>query len=138
MAIGTPHEDEVVPEVPSITKEVVSFSVDSAAALKAELGLSDNDLLVGIPAAEAANLGLTHGEEIKVTVDGEHLLFEHTGVRIVTHGPKGDLSKIGLSKGIRKATGLRDHRETGTDTPDTVTLKVVMVGEHKAVLLKKA
>ena len=42
-----------------------------------------------------------------------------------------------LIKGIRKATGLRDHRETGTDTPDTVTLKVVMVGEHKAVLLKK-
>ena len=85
MAIGTPHEDEVVPEGPSITKEVVSFSVDSAAALKAELGLSDNDLLVGIP-RRSTNLGLTHGEEIKVTVDGEHLLFEHTGVRIVTHG----------------------------------------------------
>lgn len=138
MALGVPQEDEVVPEGPSITKEVVSFSVDSATALKAELGLGSSDLLVGIPVAEAARLGLTHGEDIKVTVDGENLLFEHTGVKIVTRTPKGDLTKIGLSKGIRRATGFQDHRETGTEIPDTVTLKVIMVGEHKAVLLKKA
>lgn len=130
-------EGEVVPEGPSITREVVSFSTDSATALKAELGLGSNDLLVGIPAAEAAKLGLAHGEDVKVTVDGEHFLFEKTGVKVVVRTPRGDLTKIGLSKGIRRATGFQDHRETGTETPDTVTLKVVMVGDKKAVWLTK-
>jgi hypothetical protein len=149
MPSETPGEEEVVPEGPSITQEVVSFSPASAAALKAELGLGSNDLLVGVPAAEAGNLGLTHGETVKVTLDGNHLIFEGTGVKVVTHTPNGDLTKdltrIGLSKGIRKVAGFKDHRESERKTadgsdgiPDTVTLKVVMVGDKKAVWLIKA
>lgn len=138
MALGSPSEDEVIPENPSITRDVVSFSPESAKALKAELGLDSSDLLVGIPAGEADRLGLHHGDDVKVTSDGQNLLLGATRMRVVNHTQKGALTKVGLSRGIREAVGLQDHRETGTDKPDSVTLTVIMVGDRKAVLLKKA
>lgn len=132
----SPRHDEVVAESPILTREVASFSKQSASALKAELGLRPNDLLVGIPASEANRLGLTHGEEIKVTTDGQSLLFNGQTIKTVTHTPAGVLRKIALSKGIRGATGLKDHRETGTGKADSVTLQVIMIGDQKAVLLR--
>lgn len=128
VAMGTP---EIVPEYPVITRYVASFSVPSAEALKAELGLSGRDLLVGIPTSKAASLGLAHGEVIRVTADGKTVVMGERNIRVVTRTPKGSLTNIGISKGIRDPLGLKDHE-------DKVPFTVVMIDGQKTIWIKTA
>ena len=127
---------EVVPEYPTFSAPVASFSPESADALKIALGIGSNDLLVGIPEVFAPQLGLNHGDTVSVSTDGTTIILGGKQIRVVTRTPKGPLTKCGVSKGIRKVTGLQDHRETGTGTAETIPFTVVTIDGEKAVWLK--
>jgi|WetSurMetagenome_2_1015567.scaffolds.fasta_scaffold286663_2 hypothetical protein len=127
---------EAVREYPTFVKEVASFSPESAKILKQELGMGDKDLIVGLPEDVARQFELKHGESVTLSVDGKAVLLEERNNRLVTSTPKGPLTKCALSKGIRKETGLKDHRETGTGKAEMIPFTMVVIGGRKVLWLK--
>lgn len=127
---------EVIPEYPTFTKKVASVSPNSAKELKKELGISNNDLLVGLPADIASQFGFNHGDKIQIAKDGATIFLGNREIRLVTSTPKGPLTKFMLSKEIRDNTKLQDHRETGTGKPDTVPVTVVKIDGKEVLWIK--
>lgn len=129
---------EVLSEYPTFAKEVASISVESAKALKAELGLQDEDLLVGLPVDVAEKFRMAHGDAILLTTDGQTVILSERAVRVITRTTKGTLAKkLALSKGIRTVTGFKDHREGENAQADTCKFTIVEINGQKAIRLMK-
>lgn len=127
---------EVVREYPTFLKPVASISEDSATALKKEFKIGPSDLIVGVPSEAAEEFGLAHGDTVRITTDGTTIILGDRQIRLATCTPKGNLTKCMLSFGIRKVTGLKDHRETSTGSAETVPFTVVVIGGERAIWLK--
>jgi len=127
---------EAVAEKPTFKSEVVSFSPETAKKIKERVGLGSDGLLAGVPPAIAEKLGISDAEDIQVTSDGQTVLLADRQIKAVTSTPNGALTKLGLSKGIRTAVGLHDHRETGEDGGDVVSYTVVTINDKKTLWLK--
>ncbi len=128
---------EVVPEYPVFVREVASVSPESASALKKEFGISDDDLIVGMPAHYALMLGgFEHGQKVQLSLDGKTLFLGDREIRFATSTPKGPLTKFMFSKGIRTRSGLQDHRETGTGAADLLPVTAVKIGGQTVLWIK--
>lgn len=130
-------EREIVPEYPVFVRDVASISPESATALKREFGISDNDLIVGMPAHYALMLGgLEHGQRVQLSLDGQTLFLGDREIRFATGTRKGPLTKFMFSRGIRQRSGLQDHRETGTEKADLVPVTAVKIGGQTVLWIK--
>ncbi len=94
------------------------------------------DLLVGLPPDIATQFEMHHGDKIRLSADGKTILLGDGTIHLVTSTLKGQLTRVAISKMIRQTTGLKDHRETGTDKAELVPFTVVTIDGQKVLWLK--
>lgn len=128
-------------KVPELSADVANFTKEQASALKNELnalGMTDDDVLVGLNPNTIRELGLTASQLIKITVDGQTInTVEGRRVALIDHLLTADKqpeqimpNRIHLSKGIRT-------RALSDDKVKRVSFTVVSIGAERVLIIKK-
>lgn len=134
---------EAAPEYPEFKRAVGSFFTASINQLKEAFGLGENGIIIGIPEDTAAPLGLTHGEKIKITVDGTTEALPDNEAGLTTFSPDngGPIQRRALlPKALRDLLGVQRESDRTKTLPHEIIFTITLIGENrdqKALWVKK-